>query len=205
MARGGAKDPAIVHVWTDAIFGLAEKNGVADEMLEEWNGIVGLLDREPAIELVFASPLVDDDEKKALVEKAFRGKASDLLVDTLQVMRSKGRLGLARAVAASYRYAWLEKRGQVEVEVTSAAALTPEQRQSVGAAASKFAGRDAILIEKVNPALLGGFVLRAGDRKFDGSVAREVERFGENLRARASRELLSGREYINSEDTSRGV
>lgn len=205
MARGGAKDPAIVHVWTEAIFSLAEKSGAADGMLEEWIGVVELLDREPALELVFASPLVDNGEKKALVEKAFRGRASDLLVDALQVMRAKGRLGLARAVAAGYRGMWLERRGQMEVEVTSAAALTPEQRQSVGAAASKFSGRDAILIEKVNPALLGGFVLRAGDRKFDGSVAREVERFGENLRARASRELLSGRDYINSEDTSRGV
>lgn len=202
---GGAGNPALVRVWTDAVFALAESQGVADALLEEWNGLVQLLDRQPALEKVFASPLVDNDEQKALLEKAFRGRASDLLVDALQVMRSKGRLGLVRAVAGAFRDTWLERRGQIEVEVTSAVALTAEQRQAVAGAATRFAGREAILIEKIDPALLAGFILRAGDRKFDGSVQREVERVGERLLARASRELLSGRDYINSEETSRGA
>jgi F-type H+-transporting ATPase subunit delta len=205
MASGG-DNPAIVRVWADAIFGLAESRGAADEMLEEWNGLVALLDRQPELERLFASPLVDSDEKRALLEKAFRGKASDLLVDALQVMRSKGRLALVRGVAKAFRGNWLEKRQQAEVTVTSAVALSPEQRQEVAAAASKFAGRQAILVERVDPALLGGFVLRAGDRKFDGSALREIQRVEERLLARASRELLSGKDYINGEgDSSRGV
>ena len=204
----GADIPTLVRVWSDAIFTLAEKQpagNAADEMLAEWNGLVELFDRQPGLETLFASPLVSFDEKRELVEKAFRGKASDLLVDALQVMRSKGRLWLVRAVAEAFRKTWLERRGQIEVEVTSAVTLSPEQRQSITAAAAKFTGRQAILVEAVDPDLLGGFVLRAGDRKFDGSVARELERIKENLLARASRELLSGREYVNSEEPSRGV
>src|SRR5262245_8021624 len=159
---------AFVRVWSDAIFGLAESRGVADEMLAEWEGLVEVLDRHPDLWRFFASPLVDREEKKRLIETMFRGRASDLLVDSLQVMRSKDRLALVRGVAADFRVLWLEKRNQVQVSVTSAAPLTPEQRQDVNAAASKFAGKQAILIEKVDPTLLGGFVLRVGDRKFDG-------------------------------------
>jgi F-type H+-transporting ATPase subunit delta len=205
MAGRDTQNPALVRVWTDAIFGLAESAGAADAMLEEWNGVVELLDRQPDLESIFASPLVELEEKRVLLEKGFRGKASDLLVDSLQVLRSKGRLGLVRAVAEAFRTTWLERRGQIEVEVTSAAPLSPEQHQAVAGVASRFTGRTAILIEKVDPALLGGFVLRAGDRKYDGSVQRELQRLEEILLARASRELLSGRDYINSEETSRGV
>lgn len=205
MAASDAQNPALVHVWSDAIFALADRQGVADDLLKEWEALVDLLDHEPGLETLFASPLVADDEKKALLERLFRGRASDLLLDSLQVMRSKGRLGIVRGVARAFRDTWLEKRQQIEVRVTSAAALTPEQRQAVGSAASSFTGRQAILVENVDPTLLGGFVLRAGDRRFDGSVARELERIEEILLARASRELLSGRDSISNEESSRGV
>ena len=205
MAQSDARNPALVRVWSDAIFTLAERTGAADELLGEWQKLVELLDARPGLESLFASPLVDDDEKRTLLEKAFRGNASDLLVDALQVMRAKGRLGLVRVVAEAFRQTWLEKRDQIEVEVTSALALSPEQRQAVTAAASQFTGRQAILIEAVDAELLGGFILRAGDRKFDGSVSREVERIGEILLARASREILAARDSINSEEPSRGV
>ncbi|MGE0638826.1 MAG: ATP synthase F1 subunit delta [Thermoanaerobaculia bacterium] len=205
MAGSDAQNPALVRVWSDAVFALAEKQGVADDLLAEWTSLVDLFDAQPGLETLLASPLVGDDEKKELLERLFRGKASDLLLDSLQVMRSKGRLGIVRAVARTFRDTWLEKRQQIEVRVTSARALTPEQRQAVGGAASKFTGRQAILIEEVDPALLGGFVLRAGDRRFDGSVARELERVEEILLARASRELLSGHDSISNEESSQGV
>jgi F0F1-type ATP synthase delta subunit len=120
-------------------------------------------------------------------------------------MRSKGRLGLVRAVATAYRVEWLERRNQKEVVVTTALPLSPEQRREVTAAASRFAKADAILVEKIDPSLLGGFVLRSGDRKFDRTIRTEIERVQATLLARATRELLDGSESIYSEETSRGV
>ncbi|MEO8276118.1 MAG: ATP synthase F1 subunit delta [Thermoanaerobaculia bacterium] len=201
-----AGERSLARVWSDAVFRLAASRGVEDAVLEEWRGLVELLDRDRAIEGVLASPLVNSEEKRRLIENGFRGKASDLFVDTLQVMRSKGRLFLIRAVAEAFRDAWMENKNQVEVNVTSAVALTPELRANLVTAASRFAGKQAQLVERVDPTLLGGLVVRVGDKKFDDSVARELEQLQETFLARASRELLSGREYVNnSEESSRGV
>ena len=206
MASSQAEEQSLARVWSDAVFSLAASRGVEDAMLEEWRGLVELLDRDKDLKAVMASPLVKNEEKRQLIEKSFRGKASDLFVDSLQVMRSKGRLGLVRFVAAAFHDTWMTSKNQVEVRVTSAVPLSPELRQNLVAAAGKFAGRSAQLVEKVDPALLGGLVVRVGDDKFDDSVARELELLLAAFAARGSRELPRMQDYIhNSEESSRGV
>jgi len=102
MASSQAEEQSHARVWSEAVFGLAASRGVEDSMLEEWRGLVELLDRDKDLKAVMASPLVNNEEKRQLIEKSFRGKASDLFVDTLQVLRSKGRLGLLRFVAGAF-------------------------------------------------------------------------------------------------------
>ena len=206
MAGSQAEDQSLARVWCDAIFSLAASRGVVDAMLEEWRGLVELADRDKDLKEVLASPLVKDEDKRQLIEKCFRGQASDLFVDTLQVMRSKGRLGLVRFVAAAFNDTWMATKNQVEVQVTSAVPPSRELRGSLVAAASRFAGKEALLVEKIDPALLGGLVVRVGDDKFDDSVARELELLFAAFAARGSRELPRIQEYIhNSEESSRGV
>ena len=111
------------------------------------------------------------------------------------MVRRKGRLGLLRAIARAYREAWMRRRNKVEVDVVTAVPLGEEQRRAIAAAASRRAGREAVLRERVDPDLLGGLVVRIGDEKFDGSVARKLAVLEQNLLARASAEIMSGKEY----------
>lgn len=206
MASDKAGEQALARVWSDAVFQLAASRGVADDVLEEWRGLVELIDRDPQLKAVFGSPLVSVAEKSQIIEKSFRGRASDLFVDTLQVLGRKGRLGLVRPVAAAFEETWMASKNQVEVNVTSAVPLSPEQRQRVTEAASRFAGKQARLHETVDPSILGGLVVRVGDRKFDDSISRELEQVYAGFGARGSRELARIQEYIhNSEESSRGV
>lgn len=194
-----ALDPqhlAVAGVYAEALLALAAAEGREDALLEELDGMVDLLDRHSDLERFLGSPLADPQQQGALLEKALRGRASDILVDTLQVMRRKGRLQLVRAVAATYRAQWLRLKGRVEVSVTTAVPLTAELRQALLEAANRATGKAAQILERVDPALLGGMVVRVGDQKLDRSVATEVARLGAALMARASSELLSGKSYV---------
>ena len=194
-----ALDPqhlAVAGVYAEALLALAAAEGREDVLLEELDGMVDLLDRQSDLERFLGSPLADPQQQGALLEKALRGRASDILVDTLQVMRRKGRLQLVRAVAATYRAQWLRLKGRVEVSVTTAVPLTAELRQALLEAANRATGKTAQILERVDPALLGGMVVRVGDQKLDRSVATEVARLGAALMARASSELLSGKSYV---------
>lgn len=205
-SSGRAGERSLARVWSDAAFRLAASQGAEDAVLEEWRGLVELLDRDPQLEAVLSSPLVTSEEKRRLIEKGFRGQASDLFVDTLQVLGRKGRLGLLRPVADAFREAWMVSKRQVEVSVTSAVPLTPELRQSLIRAASRFTGKEAQLEERVDPTVLGGLVVRVGDDRFDDSVSGELEQLYTAFASRGSRELARIQEYIhNSEESSRGV
>jgi F-type H+-transporting ATPase subunit delta len=187
-------ESALARVYAEALVKAAA--GAPAALDDELAGLVALLDRAPELEPVLANPLVDGEHKRRLLERLLRGGATDLLVDALQVMRSKGRLGILRAVAAELHELRVAQEGRIEVRVASAVPLGPALRAELEAAAAARTGKRPVLIESVDPGLLGGLVVRIGDDKIDSSVANELARLEEDLLARASRELHSGKSHV---------
>ena len=198
MAQIDEQELAVARLYAEAMRRLAPA-GAERSMLGELEELLDLLDRRPEIERMFTSPLVDTDSRRQTLERAFRGQVSDLLLDSLQVMNQKGRLGLVRAFTAAYRQEIERAEGIVEVQVTSAVPLGEEQRRQVETAAGRMVGATARLAETVDPSLIGGMVIKAGDRKVDTSVSAEIEAVGARLMKRSSKELLSGKSYLSEE------
>lgn len=188
----------VARIYAESLLALAVETGREDEVLEELDGLVAALDADPRLEEFLSSPLVNDPAKREVLERALRGRASDLVVDALQVMRRKGRLGALRGLALGYRALWMVRKGRIEVRVASAVPLTETLRAELVRAAARRTGREPVLVETVKPSLLGGLVISIGDDKFDGSVAAGVARLGESLLARASVELLSEKSYVTN-------
>ena len=69
-------------------------------------------------------------------------------------------------------------------------------------ALSSFTGLEAQLTETVDEGLIGGMVVRVGDRKVDTSVARELRRLGDRLLDRASVEIQAGKTYFAEAESS---
>jgi F-type H+-transporting ATPase subunit delta len=196
MAASRDKERSLARIYAEAM--LAAAAGGEQGFVDDLDALVGLLDRDAAFEAVLANPLINAAGKRTLIEKALRGKLGDTLVDGLQVMRRKGRLGLVRELARAVHEIWLERQGKVEVRVTSAVPLSPALRADLLRAAAERIGKQPVLVERVDPRLLGGLVVRARDGKFDSSVARTLGRIEAALLERASTELLSDKSYVTS-------
>ncbi|MGH9380359.1 MAG: ATP synthase F1 subunit delta [Thermoanaerobaculia bacterium] len=190
----------VARVYAGALLGLAEEVGAADAVLAELEGLEDLLGRLPELASLLANPLVDEEAKARLLEEHLRGRAGDLVVDCLQVMNRKGRLGLVRELVTAYRGHYEEARGILGVRVVTAVPLTDAQRREIAEVASRATGSKARLEEAVDPALIGGMVLYAGDKKLDASLRRRVEEVGERLLARTASEMHQGGErYVEAE------
>ena len=185
------RELAVARVYAGVVLDLADGAGAGDSVLDELEGLKELLDRDANFERALASPLVDAEARRGMLEKTLRGQASDLLVNSLQVMNNKGRLGLLRALIEGYRREYEEKNGITEVDVTSAEALTAEQRARAEEVARKWTGGTVRLVEIVDPSILGGMVFRAGDRKLNRSVARELDIMKARLLEVASHRIQS--------------
>ncbi|HKV06626.1 MAG TPA: ATP synthase F1 subunit delta [Thermoanaerobaculia bacterium] len=196
MASVSNQDLIVGRLYARSILELAEERGQAEELLEEMAEVVKQLDQSRELEEFLGSPLVEEESRAKVVEDLFRGRASDLLADALQVVNRKGRLGYLRAIAEAYRMEYRELRGWVDVQVRTAVPLTPELRTRLQDAIAAFTGRKPDLIERVEPSLLGGMVVEVAGKKIDASVASRLRDLSEKLLARASQEIHSGRAYV---------
>jgi F-type H+-transporting ATPase subunit delta len=193
------RELSISRIYSKAILELAEQQGEADSLLEELQGLVEYLGRNPELEQFLASPLVDDEDRGRVLEKAFRGKTSDLLLDSLQVVNRKGRLSLLRSIVEGYRSEHRELRGMVEARVRTAVPLSEALRARVRESVARHTGRQPVLIEKVDPALIGGIVIEVGDEKIDGSVSNKLRELGNALELRASQEIVRSRTLVSQQ------
>ena len=184
---------SVARVYCRAILELAESGDVAESLMDELQDVLDLRQRHPGFREFLTSPLVDPRQRRDLLEKIFRGKASDLLVNTLQVLNRHGRLDILETLVEVYRRQHQKRHQQIDVRVTTPVPLTDELRRELAAAASRMVGRRPNLIEEVDESLIGGLVVRIGDRKYDTSVATQLRGLRQTLRDTASRAIYTAR------------
>jgi len=185
------RELAIARLYAGATLELAEAAGASESVLEELGGLAELLERDPNIERALSSPLVDTEVRRELLETALRGRASDLVVNSLQVMNRKGRLSLLRAFIEGYRREFEAMKGITEVELVVAEPLSTEQRTRAQQVAEKWTGGPVRLLERVDSEIIGGLIFKAGDRKLNRSVSRELDIMASRLFDRASEHVQS--------------
>ena len=196
MATVSDKEFALARVYSAAMLELAEAKGEADSLLAELLDLSAYLAKNADFDAFFSSPMLDVDARTKSIERIFRGKAGDLLVDSLQVLNRKGRLGLFRSIAETYRLAHQGLRGRAEVQVTTAVPLGKKLRARIKDLTDKYTGKDTVLVETVDESVIGGTVVRIGDKKFDTSVASKLRKLSDSLRERASYEIHGGKSYV---------
>ena len=195
-AKPNEQEIAVARIYARSAFALAERQGAAASLQEELEELVKLLDKEPAFENFLGSPLVETGERQQMLDRLFKDRMSETLLNTLQVMNRKGRSGLVRALAEAYRQEYEERTGRITVSVRTAVALSESLRQQLLEATSRFTGREASLQETVDESLIGGMILLVGDRKIDSSVAKELRHLEERFLDRASQESRKDETYF---------
>lgn len=180
------------RLYAQAILDLADEQGQADELLDELTELAKVLESHSELEELFGSPLVEEEARARTIEKVFRGRASDLLVDALQVINRKGRLGSLRTIAEAYRQELRDRRGQVDAVVRTAVPLNESLRARLIESLARHTGRKPTLVEKVDPSLIGGMVVEVAGTKIDTSVASRLRGLGAALERRASEEIHRG-------------
>jgi F-type H+-transporting ATPase subunit delta len=195
----GSSERRVAKVYADALRTVAEQRGVAEEVGRELRAIVSeVYANRPEVEAALASPVVKRSAKIPVLEHAFKNNVSDLLFNFLVVLNGKDRLQLVRHVAAAYRDIQDEQAKRVRVSVRSAVPLTDAQAEQLKQTISQATGLEPILQPKVDDSLLGGMIVQVGDRVFDSSVRYQIENIRNQLLARSSYEIQTGRDRFSS-------
>lgn len=179
----------VADVYAAALFELAGEASVEQAVHDELRGLIELMRDQPGLDALFTSSAIDDDDREQSLERIFRGRLSDLVLNTLQVMNWHGRLTLLPQLLRAYVLRLEDARGQVEVVATSAVELDDAQRGAVRDVAEGLAGKQPLVEYLVDPQLIGGLVLQIGDYRYDNSIRRHLHAARARLHDRGERGL----------------
>ena len=161
-----------------------------DEIVAQLEAVVkDCLDRFPALEQALGSPNIAQEEKEAMLDRIFGGKLDNLLLNFIKVLCRRGRADSLRAVQITASMLRDEQLGRLHVQVTSAMTLDDAQRKAIRAQLKIAFGKDAVLEEKIDAALLGGVVLRIGDKVYDGSVLGKMQQIRQSVLSGVQRSM----------------
>ncbi len=169
---------------------LSAAGGNTDEIVSQLEAVVKeCLDRFPALEQALGSPNIAQEEKEAMLDRIFGDKVDKLLLNFIKVLCRRGRAGALRAVQVTASTLRAEQLGQLHVHVTSALPLGDDQRNAIRGQLKTTFGKDAVLEEHTDASLLGGVVLRIGDKVYDGSVLGKLQQMRQNVLSGVQRSM----------------
>lgn len=172
-------------VYAKGLLGATTAPGLSETVVSELEELVGsVLPKLPKLVSLLESPRVPLNVKEQVIDRAFAAGTSELR-RFLKVVCLHGRFDCLRLITKTARTLLQERSGASEVSVTTAEPIGDERRRVIAASLAKKLGREVVVRWSVDPALLGGLVVRMGDTVFDGSIANELERVRKTAADRA--------------------
>ena len=187
----------VADTYAEALLAAAQQQNQADELAWEFAELIRYVRDDETFMQFLESAVVDEDQRRESLRRIFgHERLSRLLTNFLLVLNDRGRLPLLSAIYESYRRQLDVLRGRQEVHVTTAVPLTAKQRRQVQQAISVSIEREAILVERVEPGLLGGLVLEMANRRMDASIRHRLDELAEHIRRSGMREVQAGRRSL---------
>lgn len=192
----------VARVYAQALLRNAQKADKVDAIQEHFDGLFPAHyhnEQDPkSLANLMTSGAIPRNRRAAVIDEAFKGKVEDLFLDFLQILNGHERLDIVRAVGAEYRQLRDELYKRVRFQVRTVVPLTDEQRERITARAREAFKAEAVLVEVIDPDLIGGMQIQVGDHLYDLSLKARLRAIKNQLIERSSHEIQRRRDSVGS-------
>jgi len=177
------RSETVARNYAEALFALGERSGQSAGYADLIDAVAAAVETTPAVQAVLMSPRVPKGEKTRLLAGALKGAPREFVLFLTALVR-RGRQTLLREVATQYHALLDLKLNRVRAGVTLARPADPTLQRTITEALSRQLGKEVIPSFSVDPGILGGTVVRIGERIHDGSIRRRMVKLRRLLLAR---------------------
>jgi F-type H+-transporting ATPase subunit delta len=167
-------EESISRNYAETLLALARKANEAGEWATLINAVASAVEDDLTLRRFLAAPQISAADKNAVLKKAFEGKAPALFVKFLQKLVSNRRQVLIPDIATEYGNLLDAAEGRVHARVTVARETSQADQDAIVKELSRALKKTVVAHITVNPAILGGVIVRVGDTVMDGSVRRRL-------------------------------
>ena len=177
MASEARGVSGVAERYAAALFELADERRLLDAVAGDLAELRTMLRESPDLGRLLRSPvLARSEQARAIAALAERAGLTPLTRDFLGIVARNRRLFAVPAMIEAYLARLAERRGEVTAEVTAAQPLSEAQHAALLDQLRRAMGRRVAVDIRVDPALLGGMVVKVGSRMIDGSLSSKLRR-----------------------------
>jgi F-type H+-transporting ATPase subunit delta len=175
-----ARNDTAVRRYAEAAFQVAQRDDSVEAWRNELDAAASIASDE-RVGRMLANPAVALETRNEMADKLFGKVVSKPALNLIKLTIRRGRIHELPRLAAEFRRLDNVRQGITLATATSAAPLTKDEVEALTKRMEQFTGGRVELEVQVDPSLLGGVVVRVGDRLIDGSVRGRLERLRNQL------------------------
>lgn len=170
--------------YTTAVFELAKSEKKLSKLEKDLAEIEAIVRDSKELQRLINSPLISTNEQIAVLKEICKKAGFDsLTMNFLLVVARNRRLEFLPQIVASFRSRIQEEAGQVKAEVISAEKLGAAEIKKIEKEISAKTKKDIQLIEKIDPEIIGGLIIKLGSKMYDYSVRSRLSRMAKDMRS----------------------
>lgn len=153
---------------------LTMEQGLLEQAYADMKLVAEVAAENPALISLLKSPIIKTDKKQAVLKEIFGSKINKITSAYLQLITSRRRETYLPEVAEEFINQYKEKKKILTAVIITANGIDDNIRQRVMDLVKDSGNTEVVLKEKINKAIIGGFILRVGDKQVDASIARKL-------------------------------
>ncbi len=167
--------------YVKAFFEVGKEQGALPLLAKDMEKIARAFEESKDLKIYFHHPTISNKQKKETLFKIFPD-LSDLTKRFIELLASKGRLDVLDEIARGYLQVYKKHLGTVEAEIITATPITTGIEAVVREKIKEITGKDeAVLHNKVDPDIIGGYILQIGDLRIDDSIKGKLQKIKNQL------------------------
>jgi len=170
----------IARNYAETLFELGEQSGNTERFVDLIDAVAAAIEQSPQIEAILMSPKVPKSEKSRMLGQALRSTPREFVL-FLQALVKRGRQQILREIATQYLALLDQKLDRVRAGVTLARQPDEKLKRTIQDLLTRQLGKQVLPSFSEDPEILGGAIVRVGDRVLDGSLRRRMTRLRRQL------------------------
>ena len=165
----------IGSVYGEALFSLAKDEKLDTDILRQLLVLEQSFSQEPDFARLMGAPNLSKEERCGILDESFRGKVHEYVLNFLKILTEKGYFRHFSACVRAYRERYNEVHNILTVTAVTAVALTAAQSQKLSEKLGRLTGKTIELVNRVDPACIGGVRLDYDGKRVDDTVSHRLD------------------------------
>jgi len=167
--------------YANALFELAQTEGVASRVEEELFRLRELLKKNPDLLEFLKDPTIQHEGRRRTLRELFQGRVHPLVLNMLITLSDQDRVGRVLHVIEEFSCRVASETEKISGEVATVVPIDNGTLQRLAAELSRITGKSVQLFQKIDPSILGGAIIKVGGQIIDASLRRRLDQIKERL------------------------